>query len=675
MTPGWHYLRGNKSCALPSRIIFFDCESKSFAGRKAKSERAAWRERHRLWFGCATFLRLKAGQVERREQITFETAAEFWPFVESHCQAKAVVWCIAHNLAFDGGMVDIFGELDRGRLGFRGEAKAAAAGEAWRPSLFVTDDPPSIMDLETAGGRPIRFVDSFNYFQNSLATLGKSFGLEKLPMPSRKASRAAWDRYCRRDVDVLETAMLWLMRFVRENDLGMFRTTGPSQALAAFRHRFHKRQVVLHCDAAAKRLERLSYTGGRVDCFQLGAIAQPLAKLDVNSLYPSIMREERLPVCLIAHEGCPADEARDVLPLAGNAVAEVYIDTIDRAYPKRTPFGLLHVAGNYWTCLAGPELESAIAAGHVKALGSLATYQMGRPFRDYMDFFWTRRLAAKAAGDDAVDHLCKLFMVALPGKFGQTAGGWDWSTMTVDCPPWSEEIRIIAATRQQIRYRRIRDRVQVKAPPQEHPQSFPAVPAFVNAFGRQRMHALRMTAGPENCFYQAVDSLIVNAAGEQRLTDAGEISGGDLGRLRVEERAAGMLIDGINCYTINGRRVAAGVKQSAQPLGGDKWLQLEFERLDSLLKRQPDASVFVARSFKTIRPVYTKGNVWDDSRTFPIILNEPLEAADKFLWHPHEPFLPARTAAWLSFVEVGLLSEHKEAERACILPGDNWRVA
>src|SRR5207302_10659290 len=100
------------------------------------------------------------------------------------------------------------------------------------------------------------FVDSMNYYNCSLAELGRSVGITKLNMPEFTDPNGAWRIYCRNDVDILKAGMIDLIREWSAHDNGNWQPTAASLAWSNYRHKHIPESVVIHQHGNAKDLQR-----------------------------------------------------------------------------------------------------------------------------------------------------------------------------------------------------------------------------------------------------------------------------------------------------------------------------------------------------------------------------------------------------------------------------------
>ncbi|GAH84904.1 unnamed protein product, partial [marine sediment metagenome] len=146
------------------------------------------------------------------------------------------------------------------------------------------------------GKSTITVISSTNWFDFSLARLGAALGYPKSDIDFKVATSEELKAYCKVDVEILVKALNVYIDFILLHDLGRFSLTKASQAFTAYRHRFMPRQILIHSEQEVINLEREAYIGGRCECFQIGKISGgPFVTLDVNSMYPYVMKEQKYP--------------------------------------------------------------------------------------------------------------------------------------------------------------------------------------------------------------------------------------------------------------------------------------------------------------------------------------------------------------------------------------------
>lgn len=555
-------------------------------------------ELHKLWFGKALYVRFRTDRgTEYRidEWLTFDTPEAFWNWVDEKTRSGSKMYLFAHNWNFDGSILYTASQLRR--LGYE-------------TMQYINENPPFMLRVKK-GKKYLALIDSLNYFTMSLEALGESIGIAKMQFPGYANSRKAWETYCERDVQVLCDAVLSFRAFVEREDLGNFRPTLASQAMNAFRHRFYDGEIYIHDDENTNESERDAYYGGRVECFQLGKVKRKLYYLDVNSLYPSVMRNNLYPKKLIrVRRGISVEELGELLNDYA-LIAHVDLDTDEAIYPIRYDGRLTFPVGRFTTSISSPEIAYGIAHGHIVGVHRVSIYEQGDIFTDYVDTLYAQRLKYREEGNEAFSFLCKIMMNSLYGKFGQRGSVWNEVRDAEPDDPsdwlWQE---YAGGPVDKMRVRL--GKVQRLSRDAEGANSFPAIAAHVTAYGRILMWQHIQTAGLANVYYTDTDSLVVNSRGYARLRPF--IDERAIGKLAVEQTANVATFHGPKDYQFGPVVKHKGIRANAEQLADNRWRQDLFRSWDWHMTHQEEGSVLIQKVTKTLHRVYKKGDVQDDGR-------------------------------------------------------------
>jgi len=271
-----HILKGNRNTELPWEAVWYDTETdqEMIGFDKVK---------HVLRFGWACYRRrLNSGQWSRPLWHRFTSPPELWDWIESLLHGRGRLYLFSHNQGFDLPLSGALTELP---------------SRGWTLKGAVIECPPVIVSWRR-DNYTITALDTLNIWRMSLADLGAQVKLPKLRMPVFGQSPKRDDAYCRRDVRVIMRACLGWWDFLKRHDLGSFAPTLASQSLRAFRHRFMTHKVFIDANEDALALARKAYMGGRVECYRIGRVEGPIYRLDINSQYPSVMRDGLMPTVL-----------------------------------------------------------------------------------------------------------------------------------------------------------------------------------------------------------------------------------------------------------------------------------------------------------------------------------------------------------------------------------------
>jgi len=618
---GTRYIRPKKGNSAPSNWVVVDTET------LPTDHPVTGNEFHQLRLGVARSFRLDGDKLTRRKSIEFVDADAFWNWLTTRLKLREPVWLCAHNLPFDLSVLDFWKQLELGEYGFTRSSvglleKKTKEGNrtGWR-GFFAAADPPTILSLIHRNGCRVMMVDTLNWFRCPLADLGDRAGLPKMEMPDFAADDQEWFEYCTRDVEILERTICDLVKWWRANRLGVFKTTAAACALESFRRRFQDRWIELHEDPLAKRLERESYYGGRLELFYRGKVPlwEKTYVLDVNSLYPFIMRDALLPYELrttgvgmgsLNHSGSLED-----------AVARVTVNVEKRGLPYRCPSGLIFPHGHYETTLAGPELVRAVDDGCVEHISEWALYRRAKLFERYVQFFADMRDDCRNAGDQVGESFAKLLHNSLYGKWGQKSIEWLDLPDEIPDKPWGEWHVYSQSANTQTRYRGIGKLKQVYRAKGEHRKAFPAISAWITAAAREYMRQLLELVGDRNCYYIVTDALHVNQAGYDNLVAAGVVDQHRMGALKIVTESISAEYRNIHDWTVGTVTRHGGRRIDAIQINPTLYRQRQFDGLATAIRSEPEAGVQVRQVLKSVRTEYDRGTVGPDGWITPLAFN------------------------------------------------------
>jgi len=625
MTPYNHFnrrLRRNASTALPRHIVAYDSET-----LPEQTDETGRRFAHRFRLGVAISARIKGVEPSSVKTHYIQFPQEFWQLLVGITRERQTTWVVGHNILFDlvvSGMAEQFAlsnfivEWPKQRK--HKENNADDNDHCY--SLCVIDSPPTIIRAKcTSTGGHVLFLDTLNYFQCPLRDLGEACGLRKYRMPDFRESDANWFKYCERDTEIVFDTFCTLLRWVKENDCGMFRYTAASQAMAAYRHRFMKHTIWFHDLPEVKAVERASYFGGRSEVFRLGEIDQTVHQYDCNALFPFVMSRGMFPVVLDRYE--LRSDYLELLPDIDckYSVAEVELLTWDNAFPKRDERGVLYPIGRFRTTLAGDELENAYRRQFIVAMRSWAQYRCEPIFDQWVGELWGMRQCYKHEGNRLYEQFVKMLMNSLYGKFAQLSPQWVNVPDYLPMGPWSTWTECNATTGEMVQFRSFGWQTQRCDKRAEIPNTLVAISAFVTAAARCYMNTVRESIGAKHCYYQGVDGVIVTETGKHRLENAGLIDPDAIGKFKHQHTANSGVISGVSDYRLGDKVVIAGraIRHHTSELAEN--LQRKFHVTEQLFGGC--AANFVTERLSEWRKAtgYWKGKVGADGWIVPVSLD------------------------------------------------------
>lgn len=380
---------------------------------------------------------------------------------------------VAHNMRFDAAVLRV------GSLGHSARGYTIDLSESILP-LDGGNFVPYRIALRYPDGSRRMLTCNTNYYKMPLATIGKSFGVDKgdwntmLPSGIGDAITGQQIEYCRTDVEILRKSWFAFWKFTQEWNMPPGLTIAAT-AKKIYRKAFFRRDVPDKLpNGKADRLgtrglpyravqgsdkpdlqdvhaaEVAAYIGGRTDAFWRGSLPASIRcyGYDINSTYPAAM----LDAMPIRFSGVASsfDRHNTSVSIPGKIkLARVRLNIPPDA--KYSTLGLAAVetsergktvfpVGEFdkSVLLWEPELHLADRLGYITDVETMWLYEGEPIFADYVSEFYGRRLAAKSDGDTAQDLLVKLLLNALYGKFAQGVYG-EWAEL----PNGKEKVGVI----------------------------------------------------------------------------------------------------------------------------------------------------------------------------------------------------------------------------------------
>ena len=557
-------------------------------------------EKLRMKMAWTDFARYDREKGFTGDQWNFWTDTErLWKYVVSLSVKGSPLHIVAHNIFFDEQCSDFFYWLTK-----------------WGWCLKFTYDKGMIYVLTIhKGPLVIKCMSSTNFFPFSLQKLGDMLGLPKLEVDFKKSSRSDLIGYCKRDVQILRKAMGYYLSLLTEHDLGSFKLSRASQAFNSFRYRFMDHKIYLHKHDEVTPLEQSGYFGGRVESRFLGYCkGSGFVHLDVNSMYPFVMRKYPVPVRLIDHGSyCEEKKMLDLLK-SYCCMANVDLQTDDPAYAMRYRGKLVFPTGKFTTTLCSEGLKRAIKNKHLKNINSYSVYERAVIFRDYVNYWHGLKKRYDKTGNTVMKEISKNFLNYLYGKFAQQIDIVEmYDDITYD-GYWREDVFDLVTRQTEITTKMFNCifRTFGRLPSKTY---FAAIASHITEYARFRLYDLMSIAGIENILYCDTDSLKMKA--EFLPLYKNVIDPDRLGYLKLEDTTKHLAIFGAKYYTTEKVKKIKGVPTKAEHHGGHKYSYTEFFRQAHHLRNQITRFMTIRKVTKTVKPFYDKGKVLNDGTIVP----------------------------------------------------------
>lgn len=494
----------------PKNFVFFDTES--------YLEPEENRENHTLKLGVCIFVKLNDDCQEiMREVYYFRTANEFWDYIEKRCIYPGnITWIIAHNIKYDLANVDVIEHLPK---------------RGWELPYPVIKNA-FIMSAKK-GRKQLKIIDTFNFYRGKVSSLGDKLGIPKMSINFETCTDQELFTYCENDVMIIEKFVISFIKFLNDNNLGSFKTTLASTAMNVFRHSFMNIPIYTHTSNDLLKDERLAYKGGRVECFYIGKLPkQNYYLVDINSMYPFMMREKMLPVEYDFTLHNPSISVLQEVMKTHYVIGELRIDNENKygVYGIKHEGKLIFPTGEFNAFLQHPEIEYAERNGHIRHIYTIHTYHQDKALSDYANYFYEMKRKAKNPVDR---EIAKILCNSLYGKFGmrkyitettQWYGDNEKKTGTYHSVIDGKVITYHIWFGQLVHSYSVDD--------QHVTNTNIALAGAITAYARMYLLEMIENAGLDHVYYCDTDSLLVDKAGYDRLLSY--IHEDELGKLKLE---------------------------------------------------------------------------------------------------------------------------------------------
>lgn len=577
-------LRRNHSSALPSRMLFLDTET--------NPEPYEQGEIHTMRLAWSCYYERRGGPRKDTEiWLPWTKARPMWDYIAGLVHDQTQLYVFAHNIFFDLQSSWFFPLFTK-----------------WGWVLdFIHDKGLTYILVIRKGKKTIRLLSTTNWFDTKLSSLGDMIDLPKLEIDFNDTSDEALSVYCRRDVEIIKRVMLDYMSFVESNDLGKFAMTRAAQSLAAYRHRFMNQKIYIHDDEPIIDLEEKAYIGGRTECLSLGIQSGgPFLTLDINSMYPYVMRQFKYPYQLVDYkEHVNQDHLKEILDKYA-CVGNVKIATDDPIYALRHHGKIIFPVGEFETFLCTGGLKEALKRGHILDIKQLSIYRHADLFSSYVNYFYDLRQEAKTQENPVYTRVLKLFLNSLYGKFAQ----WQPETVETDDITFDGYWRMPTydfLTGQTDMEIKLLNKVVRTIGRKPGARSFIAIAAHVTEYARLLLWTIIEQIGIDSVLYCDTDSVKIRA--EDLPLVSYKLNDMDLGALKVESSSDYLDIRGSKNYVTETERKIKGVPVSAVEIAPYTFQYMTFLGQVAHLNRQVESGNIVQKTSRRSPYNYDKGNV------------------------------------------------------------------
>lgn len=261
-----------------------------------------------------------------------------------------------------------------------------------------------------------KFIDSFHFSYCSLKELAKEIKTKKGIVDIENISElyktepGKVKEYNKQDCKIVYDYMQKYIESVKFEFNTKIKTTLSGTAQNIFLKKFCKYDIT-GINVDHKLLT--GYHGGRVECFYVGQVDRPIFELDVNSMYPYVMVNEKYPTTCFHTSIKPETELH--ISRIKVKIKDCYFPVIPLKKEK-----LFFPTGEFETTASCVEIQKAIAENQVESIKYIKTYNFSDCdyiFKKFINYFYGKRKIAKDNKNEFDSGYYKRIMNHVYGRF------------------------------------------------------------------------------------------------------------------------------------------------------------------------------------------------------------------------------------------------------------------
>lgn len=537
-----HLLKPGGGTRIPRHHAFLDVETR--AERAGPVFRESWR------LACATRVTGDPRRGWTKHPIVsyrrpYELLADVLAWTPN--RGRLIVWC--HNLSFDLRASQLIELLPA--AGFTLEQINLDGQASW--ARFRDHD------------RTVMFCDLASWLPAPLHQIGRDLGMTQHGTPRRDAPEGVWARRCAQDVRILTAAVMSLIGWVEDQDLGSLRPTGAGQAYAAWRKNHLTHPPLVHDVAPVLEAERRAMWTGRCEAWRHGQLtAGPWTEFDLPVCYPTIAADSEVPCKLRGTIAQPTVSRTVDLTGRYRVLADVEMDLDLEVCPAWAGDHIHWPIGHVRSWLWDPELLLALRYARDAVVHEAVIYEPAPALKSAADWI-LGQLTDPASGATALQRRAlKHWARALIGRVALRYRQWD-DFAAVDGSGLSLGLIQDGVGGPVSDMMQVGGTLRVLSGMVEADESLPQITGWIMAEARRRLWRLIEVAGAGNVAYMDTDSVIVDARGAQRLLD--HLRTDPLWGLRRKATYRRLEIRGPRMLVLDDTPRIAGIPKTAVPDG------------------------------------------------------------------------------------------------------------
>lgn len=593
--PG-HYLRANHTSWTPPSLISFDTETRSATAGDSEIMTL------RLW--CARFTDRRAPRrvIPVSDMADGMIADDLSVQIHRWTRQRRTVWAYAHNLGFDLCTSNLVENMLRLR---------------WKVTEFAVGGQSPFVRLRY-GDCSLTLSDSWSWFGVPLEQVADAMDMTKPPLPADTDTDGQWLERCRADTNILHDAMLTLMDWWDDEELGKWNITGAASGWNAMRHKPSPQRIVVRPDDDECDHDRKAIYGGRRQIWYTGRYRYGhYTEMDLEKAYTTVCRDMPLPM--------GRQSTFDSLPTGHRwlncdrwgIIAECDISTDQAIVPCRIGNAVWYPVGTFRTVLAGPDIRECRDHGFLVRVGSGWLHKLGYPLRPWAIWCLNSLGECGQGIPDVAKLVHRVWARSAIGKWGQRGfevipigpspnSGWNYEEAWHNGKNVPAGIVDFAGTRYQV------------AAVNQSDNAYPAILAFVESYVRVAMGRVAAIVGPEHMVQMDTDGCIVDAVG----ADRAELSNQAIAPLRIRPKRhfRRIKVIGPQHLELDDTKRRSGIPGSAIPGKDGKLVAFTWPKLAwQLANGRPGAYVRPTQEY-TLAATYAPGWVLTDGSVVPVEL-------------------------------------------------------
>lgn len=587
-------LKKNKVSHRPWSMLFLDTETKT----TTKDDLIL----HRMKMAWTCYILRKGKGRQPVEKWTYWNNTEnLNQYIEKLTRPKTKLYVFGHNIFFDLQASDFFHYFTK-----------------WGWILdFVYDKGLTYILKIHKDSKTITILSTTNFYPVSLKILGDLIGIPKLDVDFNTTPESDMIEYCKQDVEIIKATIEKWIAFIDLHDLGNFALSRASQALTAYRHRFMDTKINLHEEEEIIDFERDAYFGGRTECHYIGKCKQgPFISLDINSMYPFVMKLKQYPTRLIDYCSLPSRAKVRSTLWRFLVTAEVELETDEPAYAVRHNGRIVFPIGDFRAFLSTPGLDYALEKGHVKKVLRMAVYEKANIFTAFVDYFYDLKHKYKKDGNRVMEDNAKKILCSLYGKFAQKSPLIEMEEDITFDGYYRREIPDLTTGKVEI-ITKLFNKLLIEFGSEPAKTAFCAISAHVTEYARFYLWDIMKEVGVSRILYCDTDSIKIRKSDLPRVKT--KIDDYELGALKIEGETENLHIYAPKDYETDTEKVLKGVPSHAVKLSENEYAFDHFPKQSTHLRKEVTRYFITRPMIKVLKREYKKGIVMPSGKVKPLV--------------------------------------------------------